>query len=61
MRLLRIHLRDWRGVAEREIECARHGATFDLTSGAPCSLPATKPVARYEARVVDGIVEVELG
>jgi len=45
---------------EREIECARHGATFELASGAPCSLPATKAVATYDAVVRDGVVEVEL-
>ncbi|MGC8511246.1 MAG: Rieske 2Fe-2S domain-containing protein [Acidimicrobiales bacterium] len=44
----------------REIECARHGAMFALEDGAPTSLPATRPVARYEARVRDGRVEVVL-
>jgi len=38
---------------ECEIECAKHGSTFDLRTGAPCSLPATKPVPVYEV-VVDG-------
>jgi 3-phenylpropionate/trans-cinnamate dioxygenase ferredoxin subunit len=38
---------------ECEIECATHGSTFDLRSGAPCSLPATRPVPVYEV-VVDG-------
>ena len=41
----------------REIECARHGAMFRLVDGAPTSLPATRPVARYDARVVDGRVD----
>ena len=45
---------------EREIECVRHGAIFDLTTGVPCSLPATKAVAVYSAGVTDGRVEVEL-
>ncbi len=43
-----------------EIECARHGAMFSLKDGSPQSLPATRPVAHYEARVRDGRVEVEL-
>jgi len=43
-----------------EIECARHGATFELTTGEPCSLPATKPVAVFDVAVRDGVVEVEL-
>lgn len=38
---------------EREIECPRHGSTFDLATGEPCSLPATKPVPVYEV-VRDG-------
>jgi 3-phenylpropionate/trans-cinnamate dioxygenase ferredoxin subunit len=43
---------------ERQIECWKHGSAFDLTTGAPESLPATKPVPVYEARVVDGQIEV---
>jgi 3-phenylpropionate/trans-cinnamate dioxygenase ferredoxin component len=35
------------------IECPRHGSTFDLRTGQPCSLPATQPVAVYDV-VVDG-------
>ncbi len=45
---------------EREIECARHGATFDLLTGEPCSLPATKAVATYAVEIRDGEVEVTL-
>lgn len=37
-----------------EIECPRHGSTFDLRSGAAMSLPATKPVAVYDADVGAG-------
>lgn len=36
---------------EREIECWKHGSTFSLVSGEPLSLPATRPVAVYEAHV----------
>lgn len=43
-----------------EIECDRHGATFRLTDGTPCSLPATKAVPSYAVRVIDGTVEVDL-
>jgi 3-phenylpropionate/trans-cinnamate dioxygenase ferredoxin subunit len=45
-------------VDEREIECPRHGSTFDLTTGKPCSLPATHAVAVYEVEVADGTVSV---
>jgi len=45
-------------VARREIECERHGAMFDLTTGEPASFPATRPVARYDVVAVDGRYEV---
>jgi 3-phenylpropionate/trans-cinnamate dioxygenase ferredoxin subunit len=37
-----------------EIECPRHGAAFDVVTGEPQSLPATKPVPVYETRIEDG-------
>ena len=40
------------------IECWKHGSAFSLVTGAPESLPATKPVPVYEVRVVDGQIEV---
>jgi 3-phenylpropionate/trans-cinnamate dioxygenase ferredoxin subunit len=43
-----------------EIECDRHGATFKLTDGSPCSLPATKAVPTFAVRIVEGNVEVDL-
>ena len=45
---------------ECEIECWKHGSTFDLRTGRPCSLPATKPVPTYAVRVDDDDVYVEL-
>ncbi len=45
-------------VATCEIECARHGAMFSLKDGEPMSFPATRPVAHYDVRMVDGRVEV---
>jgi 3-phenylpropionate/trans-cinnamate dioxygenase ferredoxin subunit len=47
-------------VDECEIECPRHGSTFDLRTGTPCSLPATHAVAVYEVKVADGNVSVVL-
>jgi 3-phenylpropionate/trans-cinnamate dioxygenase ferredoxin component len=38
---------------ECELECPRHGSTFDLRTGEAMTLPATKPVPVYEV-VVDG-------
>jgi len=50
-------------VEERTLECWKHGSQFDLRTGEALSLPATRPVPVYDARVVDGrvhvVVEVE--
>jgi 3-phenylpropionate/trans-cinnamate dioxygenase ferredoxin subunit len=43
-----------------EIECPRHGARFDVTTGKVKRLPAVRPVKSYPSRVVDGRVEVEV-
>jgi len=45
---------------ECEIECPRHGSTFDLLTGEPCSLPATQPIAVYKVVVNGDGVSVEL-
>jgi 3-phenylpropionate/trans-cinnamate dioxygenase ferredoxin subunit len=36
---------------ECEIECPRHGSTFDLRTGEPQTLPATEPNPVYDVRV----------
>lgn len=38
------------------VECPRHGAAFDLTTGEPMSLPATQPVPVYPIEIVAGEV-----
>jgi 3-phenylpropionate/trans-cinnamate dioxygenase ferredoxin component len=45
---------------ECEIECWKHGSTFDLRTGEPLTLPATSPVPVYDVRLEDGDVMVEL-
>lgn len=45
---------------EAEIECPRHGSTFSLRTGEPCSLPATSPVPVYDVSVSGGEVKVVL-
>jgi nitrite reductase/ring-hydroxylating ferredoxin subunit len=40
--------------------CPLHGATFDVRNGAVLGGPATKPLAAYPTRVVDGVIEVAL-
>jgi len=48
---------------ERELECPKHGSTFNLVTGEPNSLPATQPVPVFDAAVVDGdvVVTVTIG
>ena len=46
--------------ASKEIECWKHGSTFSLETGEPQSLPATKPVPVYTARVEGDDVVVEV-
>lgn len=45
---------------DTEVECPRHGSAFDLTTGEPNALPATKPVPTYEVKVEDGVVLLHL-
>jgi 3-phenylpropionate/trans-cinnamate dioxygenase ferredoxin component len=45
---------------ECEIECWKHGSTFDLRTGQPCSLPATKPVPVFVVKIDGADVMVEL-
>ena len=47
--------------SELEIECARHGSTFDLRTGEPCSLPATTPVPVFDVEVEGDDVWVVVG
>ena len=42
------------------VECPRHGALFDVRSGAAKTLPAVRPVRSYPVRLVDGQIEVDL-
>ena len=43
---------------EKQLECWKHGSAFSLETGEPEALPATKAVPVYDARVVDGEIEV---
>ncbi|MFN2607760.1 MAG: Rieske 2Fe-2S domain-containing protein [Acidimicrobiales bacterium] len=40
------------------VTCPWHGSTFRLADGSPVHGPATAPQPRYEARVLDGTVQV---
>ena len=50
----------WVEADDCAIECVAHGAMFDLETGEPLSLPATRAVPVYEASVVDGMVVLKL-
>ena len=43
-----------------QIECPRHGARFDVTTGKALCLPAIRPVRTYATRVSGDEIEVEL-
>jgi 3-phenylpropionate/trans-cinnamate dioxygenase ferredoxin subunit len=42
------------------IECFAHGACFDLATGAPLGLPATKPVPTYPVTLDGDVVLVDV-
>ena len=41
------------------IECPRHGATFDVRTGAALTFPGVSPVPTYAVRIVGDDVQVE--
>jgi 3-phenylpropionate/trans-cinnamate dioxygenase ferredoxin subunit len=43
-----------------DVECPRHGAEFDITTGQQKSLPATKPVPCYKTDIRDGEVFITI-
>lgn len=43
-------------VFDGAVECPRHGSAFDLQTGIPASLPATRPVEVYPIEIVGGEV-----
>lgn len=42
------------------VTCPWHGAVFDLTTGDVLGPPAVQKVTKYNTRVEDGVVEVEV-
>ncbi len=42
------------------VECPRHGSAFDLETGEPNALPATRPVPSYKVLVENDEVIVEV-
>ena len=43
-----------------EIECPRHGALFDVTTGRPLTLPAVQPVRSYAVEVEGDQIKVSV-
>jgi 3-phenylpropionate/trans-cinnamate dioxygenase ferredoxin subunit len=44
-----------------DVECPRHGSEFDMKTGEPLQLPATRPVPTYEVSIEDGTVYLIMG
>ena len=47
-------------VADHSIACPRHGAKFDLATGAAMTMPATKPTVAHDVKVEGDQVFVRL-
>jgi len=47
-------------IEECALECWKHGSSFDLHTGEPLSLPATRPVPVYSVSVEGDAVFVDL-
>jgi 3-phenylpropionate/trans-cinnamate dioxygenase ferredoxin subunit len=47
-------------VDDETIECPKHGSTFDLNTGKPITLPATRPVERFDVKVEGDDVLIEM-
>jgi 3-phenylpropionate/trans-cinnamate dioxygenase ferredoxin component len=45
-------------IDENEIVCPRHGARFDIRTGATMGLPAVVDIPAYPVRVRDGKIEI---
>jgi len=45
-------------VEDHVIECPRHGARFDIRTGAVLSMPATAPVPTYPVRIAGNEIQV---
>ena len=45
---------------QHSIACPRHGAKFDITTGAALTMPATKPTIVHDVKVEDNAVFVKI-
>jgi 3-phenylpropionate/trans-cinnamate dioxygenase ferredoxin subunit len=51
---------DWEP-GEGVVICPRHGANFDIRTGAALTLPAFQPVSTYRVEVFEGNVRLHVG
>jgi 3-phenylpropionate/trans-cinnamate dioxygenase ferredoxin subunit len=51
---------DGSAVANGQIECPRHGAKFDITTGNVLRMPAVVGLQKYDVKEVDGQVFVAI-
>jgi nitrite reductase/ring-hydroxylating ferredoxin subunit len=47
-------------ISGSEVTCPWHGATFDVTTGRVLGPPAMEAVNRYNLRIADGSIEIEV-
>ncbi|MBN9396329.1 MAG: Rieske 2Fe-2S domain-containing protein [Candidatus Melainabacteria bacterium] len=47
-------------INDGQIECPRHGARFDVTTGQAMCLPAIAPIETYGIRVSQGKIELDI-
>ena len=47
-------------IEDHQIECAWHGARFDVTTGKALSLPAIKSIRVYDVKVMNGDVYIDI-
>lgn len=47
-------------IADHAIACPRHGAKFDIRTGAALTMPATQPTRSHDVKVEQGAVFVRL-
>jgi 3-phenylpropionate/trans-cinnamate dioxygenase ferredoxin subunit len=43
-----------------QIQCPRHGARFDIRTGAALSFPAFEPTRTYAVQIQEGMIWIEL-
>jgi nitrite reductase/ring-hydroxylating ferredoxin subunit len=47
-------------ISGSEVTCPWHGAVFDITTGRALGPPAMEAVNRYNLRITDGKIEIEI-